>query len=302
MLLLILSIDYLKNRMKLWKLHLYNIDMRQFFIDNKYDIIKFIIYFTFFIFLFSAFQIANSPVWEVTYNSATDINKTEVDTDEDSISNFVIWKKATKKPSLTISFNPDYIKIDTYLMDSLKLNVNSKYFKEKVVPLDLTVDSTRIEPRGQVVWKKLIISGKIKNLKESVKVFVHELWHIIDLHYLQNLWDYDPSENFYNISWLSYQVKKKNAKLEDFVSWYALTNKYEDFAESFCFYVFHNEEFKLRAKKNLIIARKYNFFSKYVFASNDFQNTYFENTNISSYNWDTTKIWINLKKYLYYIK
>lgn len=276
--------------------------MRQFFIDNKYDIIKFIIYFTFFIFLFSAFQIANSPVWEVTYNSATDINKTEVDTDEDSISNFVIWKKATKKPSLTISFNPDYIKIDTYLMDSLKLNVNSKYFKEKVVPLDLTVDSTRIEPRGQVVWKKLIISGKIKNLKESVKVFVHELWHIIDLHYLQNLWDYDPSENFYNISWLSYQVKKKNAKLEDFVSWYALTNKYEDFAESFCFYVFHNEEFKLRAKKNLIIARKYNFFSKYVFASNDFQNTYFENTSISSYNWDTTKIWINLKKYLYYIK
>lgn len=288
--------------MNFWKIHFSNANIRRFLFDNKYDIIKFIIYLIFFLFLFSAFQIANSPVWEVTYNSANEIILTKEEPNNEAADNFIIWKKITKKPSLTISFNPDYIKVDEYLMNSLKLNINSKYFKNKVTPLNLTIDNTRIEPRWQVIWKQLIISGNIKNLKESNKVFVHELGHIIDLHYLQDLWDYDSSENFYNISWLSYNVKKKNSKIEDFVSWYAVTNKYEDFAESFCFYVFHNEEFKLRATKNLIIARKYNFFSKYVFANNEFKNTYFENTNISSYNWDITKIWINLKKYLYYIK
>jgi hypothetical protein len=97
-------------------------------------------------------------------------------------------------------------------------------------------------------------------------------------------------------------VKKKSSKLADFVSGYALTNKYEDFAESFTFYVFHNEEFKRRAKENLFIARKYNFFSKYVFFNTEFENTSFENTTIKAYNWDATKISINLKKYLYYIR
>lgn len=275
------------------------------FVCNKSDIIKFFIYFLFFFFLFSSSQIANSPVGKINYNSAT--NPIESNNDSEIIDSsaddgFVIGKKIMKKPSLSISFNPDYIKIDSYLMDSLKLNVESKYFKEKVTPLELNIDNIRIDPRWQVVWNKLILSGKMNNLRESMKVFVHELGHIVDLHYLPNLWDYDPSENFYNISWLSYQVKKKNTKIEDFVSWYSLTNKYEDFAESFWFYIFHNEEFKRRASKNINIARKYNFFSKFVFINSEFQNTYFENTNIVAYNWDTTKIGINLKKYLYYIK
>lgn len=274
-------------------------------IDNKTDIIKFIIYSTFFFFLFFTVQIANSPVWKIVFNSATnkvDSNIKELSDNSESVDDFIIGKKIIKKPSLSISLNPDYIKIDSDLMDSLKLNVESKYFKDKVTPLDLTVDSTKLDPRWQVIWNKLILSGKINNLKESVKVFVHELGHIVDLHYLPNLWDYDPSENFYNISWLSYQVKKKNSKIEDFVSWYALTNKYEDFAESFWFYIFHNEEFKTRAGKNINIARKYSFFSKYVFINNEFQNTFFDNSTITAYNWDTTKIGINLKKYLYYIK
>lgn len=274
-------------------------------IKNKTDIVKFFAYFCFFLLLFSSIQIANSPIWEINYNSATaDINTNESEySDYNNINeNFSLWKKATKKPSLSINFNPDYIKVDENLMNSLKLNIDSKYFKSKITPLELTIDSTKLDPRWQVVWNKLILSGKIKNLRESMKVFVHELGHIIDLHYLSNLWDYDPSENFYNISWLSYQVKKKNAKIDDFISGYALTNKYEDFAESFCFYIFHNNEFKARTKWNINIARKYNFFQKYIFSNNEFQNTYFENTKILAYNWDITKIGVNLKKYLYYIK
>jgi hypothetical protein len=63
--------------------------------------------------------------------------------------------------------------------------------------------------------------------------------------------------------------------MTDFLSGYALTNKYEDFAESFTFYVFHNEDFRSRAQKNLMIARKYNFFRKYVFINTEFADTSF---------------------------
>jgi hypothetical protein len=90
--------------------------------------------------------------------------------------------------------------------------------------------------------------------------------------------------------------------MSDFLSGYALSNKYEDFAESFTFFVFHNEEFKRRAVKNIMLARKYNFFKKYVFIGNEFENTSFEYNQIAYYNWDGTKIPFNLKKYLYYIR
>jgi hypothetical protein len=51
-----------------------------------------------------------------------------------------------------------------------------------------------------------------------------------------------------------------------------------------------------------MIARKYNFFRKYVFINTEFADTSFWYDQIAYYNWDTTKIPFNLKKYLYYIR
>lgn len=285
------------------------IKIKDFLIRNKADVVKFILYSTFFFFLFFTFQKANSPVFQTEqFNSAKEytITSNTDSTKSSSISNsedgFVLWKKEFKKPNLTISFNPDNVVIDETLLTALRFNINSKMFFNKVTPLDVTIDKTRKDPRWQVSWNKLILSGNMTELKESIKVFVHELWHLVDLRFLPNLWDYDPSENFYNISWVSYNVKKKNSKLVDYISWYALTNKYEDFAESFTFYIFHNEEFKKKSLTNVIISRKYNFFKKYIFIDEEFSNTSFEQKEIAAYNWDTTKIPVNLKKYLYYIR
>lgn len=276
---------------------------------KKSDIIKFIIYTTFFSCLLFSFQRVISPQEQQIMNSAYEywnlkknMNSTNSSTIYDSGNNYNLWKKTILKPKFTIEFNPDNQKVDDYLLKSLKLNIDSKYFNSKVTPLYLTIDAIKSEPRWQVIGKKLIISTKIGDLWESIKVFVHELGHIVDLHFLPDLWDYDPSENFYNISWLSYNVKKKDTKLVDFVTWYALTNKYEDFAESFAFFVFHNEEFKKRTKSNYVVAQKYDFFRKYVFINEEFKNTGFTINEIKPYNWDSTKIDINYKKYLYYIK
>lgn len=270
---------------------------------NKKDIFKFLWYSFFFLVLFSWYNIVYSPLNENNFNSASIfISEYQKNMEKEEKVAYEIWQKKQKKSTLSIQFNPDYSKINEDLLKAIKLNINSKYFKDKVTPLSLTIDNTRLDPRWQVVGTKLILSNKIIEAQESIKVFVHELGHIIDLHYLLNAWDYDPSEWFYTINWVDYNVKKKWAKLEDFVSWYALTNKYEDFAESFCFYVFHNEEFMRRAKNNAKLLDKYNFLRNKVFRWNEFQNLSFWTKRIASYNWDTTKIPINLKKYLYYIK
>ena len=268
---------------------------------NKKDFLKFSTYTLFFFLLFFAYQKVSSPIWEIPLNSAYDpFENTQISNPVNNT--FEIWKKEVQKPELTIEFNPNYIKVDDLLLKAVKFNIDSKYFKDKVTPLDLMIDKTRLDPRWQVTGNKLTLSANINNLSEAVKVLVHEMGHIVDLHYLPNFWDYDPSENFYNVSWASYNVKRKWSKISDFVSWYALTNKYEDFAESFAFFIFHNEDFQRLALKNIFISRKYNFFKKYVFMNSEFSNTSFETNQIATYNWDTTKIPINFKKYLYYIR
>jgi hypothetical protein len=39
-----------------------------------------------------------------------------------------------------------------------------------------------------------------------------------------------------------------------------MTNKYEDFAESFAYYILHNNDFLEKTKKSNILLEKYDFF------------------------------------------
>jgi len=87
----------------------------------------------------------------------------------------------------------------------------------------------------------------------------------------------------------------------DFVSGYAATNQYEDFAESFVFYIFHNATFADRALRSESIRQKYLFFANTVFARGYFQGTDFSIGRVPSYVWDTTKIAYSLQKYLYFL-
>lgn len=277
------------------------------------DSLKFLIYTTLFFLLFFGYNKAASPYFETTFDSASITNqevsvsevfpeKKNVEASGEKVPRKNIPKKIVKKDPLTIAFNPDYVKIDNNIVNRLKEVIQSSYFQSKVTPLNLVLDSERQEPRGQVTGNKLILSTAIPNDSEQLKVFVHELGHIIDIFYLKKGLFSDPSDTFYTISWESFNTKKKGQKITNFVSGYALSNKYEDFAESFAFYVFHNEDFALRAKKDPILQRKYNFFGSYIFEKDSFIGTSFGIDVLKSYNWDTTKIRIDTKKYLYYIK
>jgi len=49
-----------------------------------------------------------------------------------------------------------------------------------------------------------------------------------------------------------------------------MTNKYEDFAETFTYYVIHNRDFLEKTKNSKVLKQKYDFFSTYIFRDNSF--------------------------------
>lgn len=76
---------------------------------------------------------------------------------------------------------------------------------------------------------------------------------------------------------------------DSFVSGYAATNQYEDFAETFAMYVFHNAALEKRAADSEPLQRKYDFLRESVFGEY-FRGTEYEKSPIPSTLWDVTKI------------
>lgn len=166
--------------------------------------------------------------------------------------------------------------------------------------LSILVDANQVEPRGKMQGHTITLSATVIRDSEFVKLLVHEVGHYVDIYSLiADGGNTDPSELFYTISWIDKTTKKSGELLSSFVSWYAATNKYEDFAESFVFYIFHNREFADRAMKNDSLRQKYLFFSRNVFTSGEFTDTDFRVGKIPGYIWDTTKVPISVQKYLY---
>lgn len=189
------------------------------------------------------------------------------------------------------------------LLASYKAFMTSKKFESKVTPISLELVDDRIEPRGKMTSELVSLVVPLASQSESVKVFAHELGHVVDIRYLTaGKFTRDPSEKFYELSWIDMSTKKSGMALADFVSGYAMTNKYEDFAESFDYYLFHNNDFAKRARNSNVLRAKYEFFQKYVFENREFVGTGFEMDPLPAYHWDTTKIPVALNKYLFYIK
>lgn len=170
------------------------------------------------------------------------------------------------------------------------------------------IETHLYQDKADVRWKMKnrsihIFAPETMSKWEFLSVYIHELWHYIDLYVLQKDVIWDDSDYFYDISWTSVKTIKKWSSAWDFVSWYSMTNKYEDFAETFTYYVLHNKSFLERAWKSDTLAAKYKFFSKYVFRDGQFKDTFFAyDDKIKDYYRDITKIKINYNKFLQYLK
>lgn len=72
------------------------------------------------------------------------------------------------------------------------------------------------------------------------------------------IWNSNRTLDFMRISWIDEYTQKPEASDADFVSGYAATDTYEDFAETFLYFVTQNDAFHLRAQYNLALRRKLN--------------------------------------------
>ncbi len=132
--------------------------------------------------------------------------------------------------------------------------------------LAVSIDGYQREPRGRMRDAQISLSPYIARDSEFTKLFVHELAHYIDLYILvagKN--GTDISDTFYYVSWQKPTVKRASQGTMDFVSGYAASNQYEDFAESLVFYIFHNATFADRALRSESLREKYLFFANSLF-------------------------------------
>lgn len=179
----------------------------------------------------------------------------------------------------------------------------SQVFAPKISHLDIELYRQKNDVRGKMKHAsiQLFWAGYTPN-DELVNVFTHELAHYIDIYFLTKKVFNDPSEGFYAISWKNTSTIIAGQKNKDFVSGYAMTNKYEDFAESMTYYIFANEEMRERAKNSFSLKKKYEFFERSIFKNNEFKNTNFSNNNAKRYYWDITKISFDIKNFLEYLE
>jgi hypothetical protein len=146
--------------------------------------------------------------------------------------------------------------------------------------------------------ESITLSNNIVSLSEVSKVLVHEIGHMIDIYSLRKtLKKSDISEEFYQINWKDPSTIKAWVPQSSFVSGYASSNQYEDFAESFAMYIFHNKEFLKRAGQNDFLKQKYNFLKRNIFWDVFLWSAY-EKDPVPKKVWDVTKIairWNNVE-------
>jgi len=198
----------------------------------------------------------------------------------------------------------DYEREVTLYTQIVSQIVRSDIFNNKIISLWIDMYQKKIDVRWKMKNKKVKLFW-VSNIKkpEFISLFIHEFSHYIDLYYFNKTIVSDKSDKFYNISWKNTKILKKWQKSKDFVSGYAMTNKYEDFAESFTYYVLHNKDFIYKTKNSEAIKSKYLFFKYNLFKSDKFTDINFSrNKKVLDYYRDTTKIDIKKQNFLQYIK
>ncbi len=111
--------------------------------------------------------------------------------------------------------------------------------------------------------------------QEFLEVLTHEIGHIVDLWVLEGdspekhsdftefgeeVFSVDsPSIDYYSISWQSENTRSPGSSRLEFVGGYAMTNPFEDFAESVNMYLNHYWVFREMAQTNYELEQKFQF-------------------------------------------
>lgn len=177
---------------------------------------------------------------------------------------------------------------------------------------NIILDYNKNAGRGLGGNNLIILRGVGMSYEELIGVLVHETGHNVDYAYLSPkkeekksnfkdgpypLYITDPSIDFYRISWENEATLKNTATNLDFVSGYAMTDSFEDFAEAYTYYVLHNADFKALAASSPKLYAKYRFMKYRVFNGVEFSTGDGE-VNMNNRPWDTTILSYSLSDFL----
>jgi len=169
----------------------------------------------------------------------------------------------------------------------------------------LEVRKSQHRSRGLANSKMVILNTEsISSQDELQAVFTHEMGHVVDLGMLKpngrtksvfwtkgtQVFKGDPSIDFYQLSWSDHNSRKKSAMRKDFISGYAMSSPYEDFAESYLFYRLHGEKFRNIAVESPALQAKYNFMRLRVFKGQEFQTQKVAQGFLHNLIWDATLV------------
>lgn len=176
----------------------------------------------------------------------------------------------------------------------------------------IVLDYNKNAGRGLGGNNLIILRGINMSYEELIGVLIHETAHNVDYDYLSPkkmveksgfkdgphpLYITDPSIDFYRISWENELNLKNTASNLDFVSGYAMSDPFEDFAETYTYYVLHNADFKALAVSSPKLYAKYRFMKYRVFSGVEF-DTGDGIVNLNNRSWDTTILNYSLSDFL----
>ncbi len=139
--------------------------------------------------------------------------------------------------------------------------------------------------------------------RELVSVLVHEMGHIVDTgletgdiltgksEFMDGnipVYENDRSLRFYRISWQNESTLKEGSDKTNFVTGYAMTDPFEDFAETYNYYVLHGQQFKDMAQYDKTLRRKYIYMKYFVFNGQEFNYDHYTEGDKQVRNYDST--------------
>jgi len=192
-------------------------------------------------------------------------------------------------------------KIENTLTPILESFLKQDFIKTSVSELSVLLYEQESDTRWRMRNRNIHLFWVQKYWEEELmSVFIHEFWHYYDIYSNRDV-DKSLSSKFYSISWEDISIITWGQNTWDFVSGYAMTNQFEDYAESYMYYTLHNSDFYEKSRNTVSLARKYNFFKDEVFPNWEYINTNFSwDQPILSYYWDITKLEVDIKKFLQY--
>ncbi len=168
---------------------------------------------------------------------------------------------------------------------------------------DITIKSKSVALRGFTSDATITLDIKaMRTYNEFLQVLVHEFGHIVDLQQIvgtkgmvkdklftefgQAMFSLDdPSLAFYKLSRSNENTRLSTARYEDFVSGYGMSDIFEDFAESFNFYINYNQIFQKLTLQSPILKQKYDYLNQ-LLGGKFINNGQTKQASFEQYDWD----------------